>query len=132
MAQHSRLRLSSITALTLILLTACGPQSTISPPPSATAPPATEAPTLAPTDLPAPTPTSEPRLEPTEEPQPGPIVVTDGLGRQVTLAAPAQRVVSLAPSNTEILFAIGAGPQVVGRDEFTNFPEEAQALPSVG
>ena len=61
-----------------------------------------------------------------------PILLTDGLGRQVQLAAPAQRVVSLAPSNTEILFAIGAGSQVVGRDEFSDFPAEANSIQSVG
>lgn len=69
---------------------------------------------------------------PTAEPSPGPLSLTDGLGRQVALPAPAQRVVSLAPSNTEILFAIGAGEQVVGRDEFSDFPPEAANLPSVG
>jgi iron complex transport system substrate-binding protein len=57
---------------------------------------------------------------------------TDGLGREVTLAGPAQRIVSLAPSNTEILFAIGAGSQVVGRDEFSDYPEEARSIESVG
>lgn len=46
----------------------------------------------------------------------------DDLGREITLDEPAQRVVSLAPSNTEILFAIGAGNQVVGRDEFSDYP----------
>jgi iron complex transport system substrate-binding protein len=40
--------------------------------------------------------------------------------------------VSLAPSNTEILFAIGAGSQVVGRDEFSDFPTEAKSIASVG
>ena len=40
--------------------------------------------------------------------------------------------VSLAPSNTEILFAVGAGAQTVGRDEFSDYPPEAKALPSVG
>ena len=65
-------------------------------------------------------------------PTTAPIVITDGLDREVTLTAPAQRVVSLAPSNAEILFAVGAGSQVVGRDEFTNYPESAVALPSVG
>ncbi len=63
---------------------------------------------------------------------PGPIVVTDGLGRTVTLAKPAQRIVSMAPSNTEILFAIGAGAQVVGRDEFSNYPPEVSKIASVG
>jgi iron complex transport system substrate-binding protein len=61
-----------------------------------------------------------------------PITLTDGLGRTVTLEKPAERVVSLAPSNIEILYAIGAAEQVVGRDEFTNYPVEAMALPSVG
>jgi iron complex transport system substrate-binding protein len=60
------------------------------------------------------------------------ITLADGLGREVILEEPAQRIVSLAPSNTEILFAIGAGAQVVGRDEFSNYPAEALDLPSVG
>ena len=60
------------------------------------------------------------------------LTLTDGLGRTVTLASPAQRVVSLAPSNTEILFALGAGDKVVGRDEFSDYPAEAKALESVG
>jgi iron complex transport system substrate-binding protein len=58
--------------------------------------------------------------------------LTDGLGRTVTLASPAQRVVSLAPSNTEILFALGAGDKIVGRDEFSDYPEQAKAIGSVG
>jgi iron complex transport system substrate-binding protein len=65
-------------------------------------------------------------------PTPEPLVFTDGLGRTVTLANPAQRIISLAPSNIEILYAIGAGTQVVGRDEFTNYPQEAANLPSIG
>ncbi|HNK62921.1 MAG TPA: cobalamin-binding protein [Anaerolineales bacterium] len=60
------------------------------------------------------------------------LVTSDGLGREVTLAAPAERVVSLAPSTTEILFAVGAGAQVVGRDEFSDYPAEAAAIESVG
>lgn len=60
------------------------------------------------------------------------VTLTDGLGRTVDLSAPAQRIVSLAPSNTEILFAIGAGAQVVGRDDFSDFPEDAKKLPAVG
>jgi iron complex transport system substrate-binding protein len=62
----------------------------------------------------------------------GAISLSDGLGRTVGLPAAAQRVVSLAPSNTEILFAIGAGSQLVGREEFSDYPAEAKALPSVG
>jgi iron complex transport system substrate-binding protein len=60
------------------------------------------------------------------------ISLTDGLNRTVTLSSPAQRVVSLAPANTEILFAIGAGAQVVGRDETSDIPAEALNLPTVG
>lgn len=71
--------------------------------------------------------------EPTPLPTLEPITLTDGLNRSVTLPAEgAQRVVSLAPSNTEILFAVGAGAQVVGRDEFSNYPPEAASLPSIG
>ena len=61
-----------------------------------------------------------------------PLQWTDGLGRQVALSAPAERIVSLAPSNTEILFAVGAGAQVVGRDEPSDFPAEAAAVSSIG
>ena len=60
------------------------------------------------------------------------ISAVDGLGRTVTLSAPASKVVSLSPSNTEILFAVGAGDKVVGRDELSDFPEEAKAIASVG
>jgi ABC-type Fe3+-hydroxamate transport system substrate-binding protein len=47
-------------------------------------------------------------------------------------AAPAQRVVSLLPSFTEILFAIGAGDQVVGRTQWCDYPPAARSIPSVG
>ena len=60
------------------------------------------------------------------------LTLTDGLGREVKLGSAAQRVVSLAPSNTEILFALGAGDKVVGRDEFSDYPVEAKAIASVG
>lgn len=62
----------------------------------------------------------------------GPLTFTDGLGRTVTLAAPAQKIVSLAPSTTEMLYAVGAGAQMVGRDSFSNYPEEATTLADIG
>ncbi len=64
--------------------------------------------------------------------QQGVINLEDGLGRQVMLTGPAQRIVSLSPSVTEILFAIGAGEQVIGRDSFSNYPAEAQSIQDVG
>jgi iron complex transport system substrate-binding protein len=60
------------------------------------------------------------------------IRMTDALGRTVALERPAKRIVSLSPSVTEILFAIGAGSCVVGRTEFCDYPAEALSLPAVG
>lgn len=57
---------------------------------------------------------------------------TDGLNRSVKLQGTPQRIVSLAPSNTEILFAVGAGKQVVGRDSFSDYPPEAKSLKNIG
>lgn len=68
----------------------------------------------------------------TEEPVSTALTYTDGLGREVTLEGPAQRIVSLAPSVTELLFAVGAGDQVVGRDELSDFPAEAANVASIG
>jgi iron complex transport system substrate-binding protein len=61
-----------------------------------------------------------------------PLTVTDGLGRSLTLAVPPTRIVSIAPSNTEILFAVDAGEQVVGVTKYCNYPEEAQKREQVG
>ncbi|MCJ7514960.1 MAG: cobalamin-binding protein [Dehalococcoidia bacterium] len=58
--------------------------------------------------------------------------IVDGLGRKVTINAVPQRIVSLAPSNTEILFALGLGDKVVGDTEYCNYPETAKTKPKVG
>lgn len=60
------------------------------------------------------------------------IEVTDDNGAQVVLKQPAARIVSLAPSLTEMLFAIGAGEKIVGVVEYSDFPPEAADLPVVG
>jgi iron complex transport system substrate-binding protein len=62
----------------------------------------------------------------------GPISIVDDAGDTVRLAAPARRVVSLIPATTELLFAIGAGSQVVGRTNYCDFPAEAKAVPNLG
>lgn len=107
-----------------IILTACAPtlSATATPfPPTATAEP-TLVPSL------EPSPTAPPTLQPTADG----ISLKDGLGRVVTLQQPAKRIISLAPSNTEILFAIGAGGQMIARDSFSDFPAEAKALQDIG
>ncbi|MCI0556714.1 MAG: cobalamin-binding protein [Anaerolineae bacterium] len=69
---------------------------------------------------------------PQATPTPAALTFTDGLGREVKLEGPAQRVISLAPSLTEVFFAVGAGSQVVGRDDFSDYPVEAQNVASIG
>jgi iron complex transport system substrate-binding protein len=58
--------------------------------------------------------------------------VKDDDGNTVTLQKPAQRVISLAPHVTELLFAAGGGSHVVGVVAYSDFPEEAKAVPQVG
>lgn len=60
------------------------------------------------------------------------VSVKDDLGRDVRLAQAAQRVVSLAPHNTENLFTAGAGEQIVGTVDHSDFPEQALDIPRVG
>ena len=62
----------------------------------------------------------------------GEVAVTDDLGERVALAAPARRIVSLAPHVTELLFAAGAGAQVVGTVDYSDYPPEARAIRRVG
>ena len=103
-----------IVMLALVLtLAACGaaptsPVSPTTPPPAAPVSPTTPLTTTA------------------------PLTVTDAMGRQVSLTAIPQRIVSLAPSATEMLFAIGAGDRVVGDTKYCNYPPEAEALPKIG
>jgi iron complex transport system substrate-binding protein len=60
------------------------------------------------------------------------VTLTDEAGREVRVPDRSGRIVSLAPSITEILFAIGAGPRVVGVTQYSNYPPEAARLPKVG
>jgi iron complex transport system substrate-binding protein len=81
---------------------------------------------------PTPVPSAAIPIPPTATPGPFPLTLTDDLEREVTLSALPQRVVSLAPSNTEILFAVGAGDQVVGVTQYCNYPLEAQDREQIG
>lgn len=63
---------------------------------------------------------------------PFPATVTDFEGRSVTIATRPERIVSIGPSNTEFLYALGAGRRVVGVDEFSAEPAEAAAKEKVG
>lgn len=58
--------------------------------------------------------------------------ITDDFGRTVTIEAIPERIISLSPTNTEILFAIGAGDRVIGVTEYCNYPEEAKEREKIG
>ncbi|HEX9173906.1 MAG TPA: cobalamin-binding protein [Telluria sp.] len=60
------------------------------------------------------------------------VTVVDDAGRSVTLARPAQRVISMAPHVTELLFAAGAGAHVVGAMNFSDYPAAARKIPLIG
>lgn len=61
-----------------------------------------------------------------------PAATTDDLGRSVALPDRIERVITLAPNLTEIIFAAGAGSKIVGTDDYSNHPAAARSLPRVG
>jgi len=104
-----------------LLLTACGPEATSAP---------ASNPEPEPTTVTEPTEAS--MSEPTEEPMPEMMVFEDDMGNTIELAGYPQAIVSISASTTEILFAIGAGDQVVGRDEYSIYPEAALEVTNIG
>ena len=60
------------------------------------------------------------------------ISVRDGSGAVVTLAQPAQRVATLAPHATELVFAAGAAARIVGASDYSDYPPAATAIPRIG
>lgn len=99
--------LSLVLAMLLILalMTACAPK----------APPEPAAPSAEPT---------APSAEPTQAPADTGITVTDALGREVKLAAPAERMVILTAAECEIVCALGAGDRIAGRGSYCDWPAE--------
>jgi iron complex transport system substrate-binding protein len=62
----------------------------------------------------------------------GPITLNDDAGKPVTLKSPAARVVSLAPANTEMAYAVGGGSKMVAGTSYDDYPAAAKALPKIG
>lgn len=60
------------------------------------------------------------------------LTLRDMLGRDVTLPAPPVRIVSLVPSVTEVMYALGGQDRLVGRTDYCDFPPAAASKPSVG
>jgi iron complex transport system substrate-binding protein len=61
-----------------------------------------------------------------------PVTISDDSSRTVTVKAEPQRIVSLAPANTEIVFALGLGDKVVGVTTFDDYPAEVTSIAKVG
>ena len=129
MLNKSRAALLPILLALGLLLAACAPTGALTSQPPTEAPtsaPATAAPTAAPTDAPTVAPTAAATSAFAA------VTLTDSLGREVILSEPPRRIVSLAPSNTEILFALGAGDLLVGRDSFSDYPAAALDVTNIG
>ena len=102
-----RFRLAPILAVLLLVASACGAAS--APAPSQLATATASAPAV-----------------------PYPVTVTDFQNRSVTVPKRPERIVSIGPSITEFLYALGAGPRVVGADDFSDEPAAAKQLEKVG
>ncbi len=61
-----------------------------------------------------------------------PLTVIDHTGTAVTILQEPERIISAAPSNTEILFALGLGDKVVGVTNYDNYPEEVAQIEKIG
>ena len=111
----------AVAAVLIAILAACGQAEGDS-----TA--AVALPTTTPTQAPVATPVPSPTI-----PAPVTVTMTDSVGREVELpGGRLERIISLAPSATEILFAIGAGDRLVGIDDFSNYPAETADIPKLG
>ena len=67
-----------------------------------------------------------------QPPEGFPMTLIDDLGYEAAFDKAPEKIVSLSPANTEILFALGLGDKVAARTDYCNYPKEAEALPSIG
>lgn len=61
-----------------------------------------------------------------------PVTITDDLGKKITIKAEPKQIVSLAPANTEMVFALGAGKKLVGVTTYCDYPEAAKKIEKIG
>lgn len=112
MRVQSNPRARWLVPLLLLVVAACAPSSS------------------APSSTPAATATPAPSATPIATP--GPVSLVDDEQTTVVIPAPPQRIVSLTPAATEVLFAIGAGDRVVAKvEDIASYPPAADALPVV-
>ncbi|HET9682309.1 MAG TPA: helical backbone metal receptor [Candidatus Limnocylindrales bacterium] len=76
-------------------------------------------------------PSEPPMVAPSASPLAYPLTLKDDEGTQVTIQAPPKKIVSLTPATTELLFAIGLGPDLVGRTEADDYPPAAASVETV-
>jgi iron complex transport system substrate-binding protein len=127
-ASRAPLALLALVAALAIVLAACGGGATPRPttPPDATG-------SLVPATTATPAASASPSSSPSPIADTFPMTLTDDEGTSVELAAAPQKIVSLTPATTEILYKIGAGDRVVGKvEDIANFPPEAASVPVVG
>lgn len=61
-----------------------------------------------------------------------PLTITDDLGNDVTFDSTPEKIVCVSPGHTEALFALDLGDKIVGRDNYSNYPSQAEAIEVVG
>ncbi|PWA12251.1 ABC transporter substrate-binding protein [Pueribacillus theae] len=74
----------------------------------------------------------EPKETTATNENPFPVTFKDDAGREVTIESEPESIVSIQPSNTEILFALGLGDKIIGVSDFCNYPAETKDIEKVG
>lgn len=126
MKKNQLLALLLAAVMLLAVLTGCAAKTEPAQEEPAQSETAPETETSAPAEE-EPAPAEEPEAEDTSSA----VTLTDMTGREITLDAPAERVVALTASDCEILYALGAGDLLVGRGEYCDYPAEVLDVPSV-